>query len=346
VVAFPFAHLLFHAGAMPAAAARLGKTLMVDLQPIGVGQYVQDQALKASDLWGGPLSLRPLVPALAALALVGARPRQWLAPAAWIALGAAFAGGVVLLHLGPLVVPGPFAWILQIPLLGRLWWPERGLVLVAPALALLAGGGAHRLGRVLGPFAPWIAACLLVIEAQLVLPQLPLHPTGMPRPQALALAQGQGPLLVLPLPGGPLGLLGAGSARGASGALVDQVVHGRPLVDWTVTPGIAPLHPTVSQLWDRSALLRQLWACETLGALSLPEHGTRPGAELDLTRYGVREVVVDMSAVPTADAAAYLACVEEVLGPPEREEEGLRVFGLTRQAATEAIPEAPQPPTP
>ena len=89
--------------------------------------------------------LAPLIIGLVLLAVVGHRVRRWAAPLLWIAVGGVIALGPWLQLRGGPAVPGPFLAWLDLPLLQRFWWPQRALLLAAPAVALLAGGGALRL---------------------------------------------------------------------------------------------------------------------------------------------------------------------------------------------------------
>jgi hypothetical protein len=272
-----------------------------------------------SNLHQGIVGLTPLWWILPLLALSG-RPRRWLILALWSVLGLLLAAGPWLALPGNVLLPGPFALVPDVPLLRRLWWPDRALLLLMPAAAVLAGGGAVALSR-RWRWAGMVAGPLLIVEAFIALPNLPMPTTeGTPSARAVALAEGSGPVLVLPQ--------GSTRYKRAHRSLLDQLHHGRPLVNGSMPPDSETAPPVFRRLSDLP-VLQQLYDCAEEGEpFRFP--GSRQAALAVLVRFGVSEVVVDMDALERSgeDPVIYLRCVESMLGEPDETRGPYQVYAL------------------
>ena len=261
----------------------------------------------------GVVGMTPFVVLLATLGLVGTHFRRWSAPVAWTVAGGLLALGPILVWMGQYALPGPFAMVPSIPVLRRLWWPDRALLLVVPAVAVLAGGGADRLlapTRAYGRRAPALGAGLLaiglVVEAWVALPSLPMPFTSsLPSAGARALADGIGPVLVLPQAGGPY-------LRNRT-LLLDQIFHQRPLVNGLMPPD-GTTAPGDYRAFSSGIGMAHLYQCATTFQRF---EGDAPAAVLTLRRAGIHEVYVDTEVLNkgAAGSAAYVACVQSLLGP-------------------------------
>ncbi len=281
--------------------------------------------LEQRDIFGvlheGIVGLTPLCFGAAAFALWRAPARRWAAPLCWVLVGVAFACGPWLRLSSDTLLPGPFAPVPMIPMLRRLWWPDRAMLLAAPAWALLAGGGLAALTKRWR--SGWVAlpvTGLLLVEAFLALPTLPGPTTdGTPSAHALALSRGTGPALVLPQ---------GGAASGANlHMLLDQVFHGRPLVNGAMPPSSSTA-PKDYAIISSLPAVEYLYQCVGDPAFrsSLPE------SMETLRRIGIRDVYLDPEelSVGSAEREEYVACVEALLGAPAETHASLRVYSLDR----------------
>jgi hypothetical protein len=250
-----------------------------------------------------PWMLRPLLLVAACCSLMGSRIRRLLLPVALLAL-------VLLASLGPVlvlpwgqVIPLPSQLLLGLSTTRGIWEPTAAKLLLVSTLALLAGGGAAALAARLGR--GWLAPALvtlLVGEAFLVRPELPVQRFDWrPSERSRVLAQGRGPALLLPSPGGYL--------LQSSEAAVDQLFHQRPLANWFRHPDHALSPSQVTAVADDSTL-GTLYACERA-----PEEEASSRLRW-LGELGVVEVYVDMEVVSRAEdgGVAYLNCLERELG--------------------------------
>lgn len=287
-----------------------------------------------------PVGLWAWRPVLAALLLFGLwrrRRRRWMAPALWIALGLLLAMGPWVVLPGGLLLPGPQLGFMDTPLLRRMWWPYRALLLAAPAVALLAAGGAARLHRELPrlqelvarifarlrkmevehaihrrwipralPHLGYLLAALLLLEAFVAQPRLPL--ASMPfnmSAAARALSGGKGPALVLPFGRTPM--------RRDTTMYVDQIHHRRPLLNSPTFPhaSLVTVRMRRSPTW---AALDYLGLCEVNpGARGHKKDFAR--ALAGLQQVGLAAVHVQMIVVQASDTRKpYLRCIERMLG--------------------------------
>ena len=303
-----------------------------------LADLVERRALSWADIGSGHIAARPLLLAFAAAGMLVGPGRRRAAPLAWLAIGGALATGPWWGEIGDVPIPGPFLFLLELPLIGRWWWPERAWFLAAPALALFVGAAVARVGR-RRPLLAWALGAVLFAEAMLQTPTLPV-PTwdGRPSPLARALAaRGGSPVLVLPSPAGVLRL--------DTLTLYDQVYHGRPLVN-------GPLHPSADNApgpWRSLAqepALKYLFDCETL---TPPESigDTSPEAlRASLRLFGLNEVVVDPRAFtnPQGEPSVYRACIEALLGEPDDAWGGHVVYTLEDDISLAGLGAAAGPP--
>jgi len=275
---------------------------------------------------GTLLSLRPALLVLVALGIWGARGRRWIAPVIWGLCGAILAIGPWLSLPGGAALLGPQLAVLGLPGFDRLVHPGRALLLTAPGLALLAGGGAVWIQRALPSALPrggWVTgltlALVLVVEGWLVCPFLPVPATTIAGTRGTpVLVKRQGPALVLPFAAGPL--------RTNATMLVDQVFHGRPLLNGAVYPGDTVV-PETTYLTPAEDALAYLAECEKVPAGPLPPESDAVRA--GLRAVGLSEVYVEISpAIAHPHGDAYVACVEEALGTDYSADTPFRIYEL------------------
>ena len=279
--------------------------------------------------------------------VIGMRPRRWVTPAAWAATGLLFALGPWVPLPGGTTLPGPYLALLDVPILGRLWQPYQMLFLVTPAVALLAGGGGARLERFLargrrlhspeqeGTPAQWVprwstrlaplvgplAAAAVLAEAFWSVPVLPLAATNAkPSSKAAFLAQDNGPLLLLPFH--------SGSGKQVSGIFIDQISHGRPLVNGRAFPleTLAPVEYRLSPIWPVVGFLA---GCEQDATA---EYNGPDDAMGKLKELGLSQITVDLAAlegIPASTKKAYLSCIESLLGTLHKTKAGLRLYPVS-----------------
>ena len=278
----------------------------------------------------GVIGLTPLVVAFALLGALGHPARRWAAPLIWTVVGGLLAMGPILVWMGDAPLPGPFALVPSLPVLRRLWWPDRALLLVVPAVALLAAGGVDRIVQALHSPSPRLPAILtgllstaLIAEAWLALPTVPLPVTSsVPSAGAEALAAGTGPVLVLPQAGGPYLLNRT--------LLLDQMFHGRPLVNGLMPPD-GTTAPQAYRNFSAGTGMAHLYSCATtFGTFT----GDAAAAVLPLRRAGIREVYVDLAVLSgsAAGSGAYVNCVRSLLGAPSAARGPYQVWTLAPAA--------------
>ena len=209
-------------------------------------------------------------------------------------------------------MPGPFGLFAEIPGLRRMWWPDRALVVAGPALALLVGGGLAVIAdRVpMAPMRRWgsavVGAALLAWEAQWMVPSLPLASAWAgPTVRSEAIAQGTGPALVLPM--------GGGKVQQDAQMLIDQIHHGRPLVNGPMPPD-STAAPKPFLDFVQTPTMAHFVGCEASAGLA-PEV-TRAQAWSALRAHGVRDIYLDteLGKRLVVGAQGYRSCVELLLG--------------------------------
>ncbi|RME27277.1 MAG: hypothetical protein D6798_04945 [Deltaproteobacteria bacterium] len=270
----------------------------------------------------GAVAFTPVLWALAVAGAAGRPARRWLAPLSWILVAVLLSLGPVLGWVGSHPLPGPFAALSMVPVLRRLWWPARALLLATVAVAVLAGGGAARLveaarrrsrrlpGPALGPvLVAMVVAVGLLVEAHLALPTLPLPVTSArPSAQAEALRAGHGPVLVLPQE--------RATHTDGRGFLLDQVFHGRPVVNTMMPPDLATAPAAVRTFFAAQPALQALYAC---AEDDHPRPLSPSTVQAALARLAVAEVVADHARIdaPGHVEPGYFDCLVSLLGPPD-----------------------------
>lgn len=325
VVGLPLAYTLARVEDQPAVAVQAWDTVW---DGVGARQplvsLLKERARAAVD--EGALGVRPLVVALAVLGVWGQRRRRWLAAVALVVLGVALSAGPWWELPGAPRLPAPFLAFTHLPLLRRLWWPERTLFVAALGVAVLVGGGGARVvewlrGRGV-PAGVGVAVLLAGLYAESLLDRgFPLGTTpGTPSERAVALAVGRGPVLILPqdVPG----------VQKEATLLIDQVFHGRPLVNGFVSP-VSSAAPDAYRDIGNIDVLRHLFQCEndvTARYTADPAEGRARLAGL-----GITEVYVDtvrMAGAPR-HLEPWISCVESLLGADGWVERGpFRVYQL------------------
>ena len=298
----------------------------------------------------GLLAIRPVLWMLLLLGVWRQRQRRWMAPAVWLTLGLALAAGPwVELPGGDLLLPGPALGLMDSPVLRRMWWPYRALLLAAPAVALLAGGGAAQLHRQVPRLRQLAAAvfarlssmevehsihkrwvphvilhlgyllvALLLGEAFLMQPLLPLVSTpARPSTAAALLAMGKGPVLEVPFGNTPM--------RKDTSMFADQLFHRRPLLNSPVFPhaSLSTLRMRRSPTWPA---LDYLGLCEVNPRAKGHRKNLR-GAMAALREVGLTSVHVRMQVVSAwPGKKVYLRCIERMLGSAYKKSGPFRVY--------------------
>lgn len=312
---------------------------------------VEKNSLFSADISTALLSIRPFLLALIVLGLMTRTSRRWAAPLAWILLATLLAMGPWVQLSGGLYLATPQMSLMDNTVIQRLWWPYRAMLLAAPALALLAGGGVARLestlrslpgtsgslwsrrkqadkdpnarrwAHKLRPLVAPVLSVMILAEAFVALPQLPLPAVaGEPSEAALALAKDEGPALVLPLGGGPL--------RKGKPMLLDQIHHQRPLLNTLFFP-----HQTMATEAFRKSpawlALEYFGRCELnaeIPYLEMPSKGLA-----GLKQAGLKTVYVEERALGKKKRRLdYLICVEQMLGKHQKRVPPYLVYAINR----------------
>jgi len=296
---------------------------------------------------------------LVALGFLGRPARRWVAPACWIGMGLVLSIGTFSLLPGYIYLPGPFLALSKLPIFQRFWWPYRMYYLIMLGLALLAAGGAARLMDLLlnraavGDLLPRLsrrlrtapaampptlarrrlAAVLALVLAAGVLSEsfalqknLPVQTIGgAPSKEASILSRGEGPLLLLPF----------GTAREDQSPtyLLDQIHHGRPLVNGDISPleAVSPRALKRSPAWPA---LESLVRCEWRDAGITPIN--REKVQLSLQATGLKAVHVWTRAISADEnlRERYIKCIEVLLGEKYRTEGPYRVYPVLSSSSS------------
>jgi hypothetical protein len=326
VAGLPLAYTFLGASILPAIDVSNGSRIQIGGQLTRVADVIELRGLTLSSMVLGHFRPSPLAFGLVLLGTIGLRARRWAAPLCWIALAVWLATGLWLKLPGGLPLPGAFHLFDYLPMLNRYWWPNRILYVASPAIALLVAGGAIRLPRPSrAPVVAVILAALLLAEAFVIQRQLPVT-TSSNRTTAVArvLAEGEGPVLLLPIPSGEL--------RRNMSSLLDQPVHGRPLVSSMMPPTEAMAPTPYRRLFMRPGL-SHLVACEVNKDVALQV--SREDAFGDLSDIGVSEVYVEegflvgqheLEPLDPLEVSAYLTCIERMLGSDYEVRGPLRIY--------------------
>ena len=258
----------------------------------------------------GATMIRPVSGLLCLLACFAQR-RRTLLPFLWLIVG-------FLLALGPVIqlprlfgvdgvsLPGPFITVSMLPLLRRLWWPDRMLFVGAVGFALMVAGGASRLvARWRWTAAPVVI--LLLIEPWVMSTNLPMEVTDLTSARlagvATVLGSGEGPFLELPLtnPNGFADL----------DFFLLQPLYQRATVNGSIEPD-GEIAPAAYKVLYSSGPTADIYACE--GGPAQPSTSDSAEVLSWLKTAGVNDVYIDMERA-NKFCAKYLDCITHLLGP-------------------------------
>ena len=338
VAGFPLLYTVFHAGAHP--GSQYGPWDIVEQIPgerVSLLTMLESRDIHRMGAQTGAWGLRPLLAATVVLGALGTPRRRWLVPAAWVCVAWVLAEGPVL-PIESLRVYSPVIFQSLVPLARRYWWPDRYLLVAAVGAAMLAAGafarGWPRPRALAMTLTGW--ALLVVGEAWVTLPSLPMPSTPGPDPaRVAALSTGSGPLLVLPArdldPS-------AANRVWSSEELLDQIVHGRPMLAGPMNPDSMVAGTLYRRFWENPALVA-IRACEGASppALDAPRRESIAEGFAALRRLGLREIHAEPSREgPEKVATAWRSCLEELLGAPVGQAGPLRVYAVPDGASTAA----------
>jgi len=281
--------------------------------PLPLWQLIEFRDLGATIMSERVLAAQGLLLCCCIYVLMKQPRERWLLPLSWLGTALLFAAGPRI-GIGTFTLPGPFALFELTEWTQRLWWPERALVLAVPATALLVAGGIEHLSQRL-KLKTGVIGLLLLAEAFWVIPGLPLQTTwGTSSAHTALLRSSEGPALILPL--------GSGGTQPNARMLIDQIHHGRALVNGPM-PYTSSTAPTAYKRQIQSKALAGLVACET-DPLADPQ----PLTWAALEALGLKEVYLDpqlASQLPHG-ATAYRACIDAVLGSAETSDSTLITY--------------------
>ena len=144
---------------------------------------------------------------------------------------------------------------------------------MVPAVSLLAAGGVMMLVRrasVGVRETVWVVgiAVVLVAEAFVAIPGLPMPTSwGAETEASAALSEGEGPVLIVPM--------GHGESEPDMRMLIDQVHHGRPLVNGPMVPGSSAA-PQAFRDFAEAPAIQALLACENDAGSGGDQRGMGP----------------------------------------------------------------------
>jgi hypothetical protein len=307
VVAVPLSYVLRASSKIPGQGAGWDTPVTHGGHTLTLETIIEHRDLGANIITDRVMALQLLVVLLMAMALKSAHRRRWSIPLIWLGSAVLFAMGPT---LGTLGIPGPFALFEWTELTARMWWPDRSLVMAGPAIALLAAGGAK---YALDRWAPdsrhrWslVIVTAILIEAFVVIPGLPIPVTwGTSSPQSEILAEGSGPVLILPI--------GTGKIQPDAQMLIDQVHHGRPLINGPM-PYSSSTAPADYRRRVQSIALAPFLGCELTSKTT-----KRPSTEdiiAALHRLDLTGLYLDLSRAKRfmKNGDVYQQCVEQILG--------------------------------
>jgi len=312
-VAWPIQRVLSSSAEMPGKGLSWSDTVTHGDHPLPLWQLIEFRDLGATIVSERVLAAQGLLLICCIYGLLKLPRERWLLPLIWLGTALIFAAGPKL-GFGSLSIPGPFSLFETTEWTRRLWWPDRALVLAVPATALLVAGGIDQLSTRLN-LNMSVLGILLIGEAFWVIPGLPLGTTwGSTTEHTAQLKSGEGPALILPL--------GSGGTQPNARMLIDQIHHGRPLVNGPM-PYTSSTAPTAYKNQIQSEALSGLVACET-DPRAAPK--TSPWAALK--SLGLAEVYLDADLAQRLPhgASAYQECITQTLGPPEPKRSGLIVY--------------------
>jgi hypothetical protein len=323
VVAGPIAHTFSSINDVPGIGTAWADGVAHGGNLLSLTEILEHRDLGARVLSDAVLAPQLVVALLMVLTLRHQQRVRWLLPGVWLVMALLFAAGPTISILGLLDVPGPFRLFQAAPFLRRLWWPDRALVMMVPAMALLASGGvAVVLDRWQSASArPGLTALLIsglvLCEAFWVIPGLPMVTTwGAETEASTVLAAGTGPVLILPM--------GSGEREPDARMLIDQIHHGRPLVNGPMTPGVSAAPAAFSRFGETPGMAA-LIACER----GRPSIQGAPGFA-DMRAVGIDVVYLDSGRgrALAGGRDSFERCIRRFLGPPLSEEGPYQIYAV------------------
>ena len=322
ITAVPMAYVLRGETKIPGQGSTWDDLITHGSNTMRLRQVIEHRDLGANMLTDRVLALQIIAILLMVLVIKTYRRRRWLIPIMWAGLSVLFAMGPQI-SLGFFDIAGPFALFELTELTARNWWPDRALVMLGPATALLVAGGAMvALERWTPHTKIWTFGAMgaLLLEAFIAIPGLPIPVTwGAPSPQSQVLQEGAGPVLILPV--------GSGGRQPDARMLIDQIQHQRPLINGPM-PHSSSTAPAEYRKRMRSIALAPFIVCESNpSALKMPKTEQIISAlrELDLN-----EIYLDTALAQRfmRDADVYRQCVEGILQIDGKTEGPFLVFAL------------------
>jgi len=312
-VAWPIQRILRSTAEMPGKGLSWSETVTHGDHPLPLWQLIEFRDLGATIVSERVLAAQGLLLICCIYGMIKLPRERWLLPLVWLGTALIFAAGPQL-GVGDLSVPGPFSLFETTEWTRRLWWPDRALILAVPATALLVAGGVDQL-RMRLKLNMSVLGMLLIGEAFWVIPGLPLGTTwGSTTEHTAQLKAGEGPALILPL--------GSGGTQPNARMLIDQIHHGRPLVNGPM-PYTSSTAPTAYKNQIQSEALSGLVACETD-----PRNAAKASPWTALQSLGLAEVYLDGELAKRLPhgVMAYQECINQTLGQPEAQGSGLIVY--------------------
>ena len=307
VVAAPMAYVMSAEEKIPGQGSTWSDPITHGSYTMRLQDVIEHRDLGTSILTDRVLALQIIAVVLMALVIKTYGRRRWLIPTLWLGVSLLFAMGPRI-SVGPVHIIGPFSLFELTELTARNWWPDRALVMLGPATALLVSGGAMAaLERWTPNTRKWTLAALaaLFIEAFIAIPGLPIPVTwGDTSPQSQVLEKGAGPVLILPI--------GSGESQPDARMLIDQMQHGRPLINGPM-PYSSSTAPAEYRKRVRSMALAPFIVCESNPkAMKMPKTDKIISALHDLD---LNEIYLDTALAKRfmKDAEVYQNCIQNVL---------------------------------
>jgi len=322
VASIPAAYTLQAVSVMPGITTSWSDQVLHGSEWISLLQILEFRDLGTAVTVERVIALQILV-ALGVLAAWWRAPRTgWVAPTALGVTALLFAAGPSINVPGLPAIPGPFHLFRVSDVMARLWWPDRALVILVPAVCLLAAGGMVAVLRVVSlgsreTLAVLAVAGAITVEAFLAVPGLPMPTSwGAETEASTALSQGQGPVLIVPM--------GHGESEPDMRMLIDQVHHGRPLVNGPMVPGSSAA-PQAFRDFASAPAIQALLACENDAA-----QGVTSEAWDQLIEHGIVTIVLDprRAAGLRSGADRFENCIRRIMGPPMGAEGPYRLYAV------------------
>ena len=322
VTAVPAVYTLQAVSVMPGIETRWSDQVLHGSEWISLLQILEFRDLGTAVSLERVIALQVVVAACVLMSWWRAPRTTWLAPSVLGVMALLFAAGPSISLPGLPPIPGPFHLFRVSDVMSRLWWPDRALVVLVPAVSLLAAGGVLQFVRAVSLGSRERLAVLAIAggiaaEAFVVIPGLPMPTSwGAETEASAALSRGEGPVLIVPM--------GHGESEPDMRMLIDQVHHGRPLVNGPMVPGSSAA-PQAFRDFAAAPAVQALLACENDAA-----QGVTSEAWAQLIEYGIVTVVLDpgRAAGLRSGADRFENCIRRLMGPPTGSEGPYRLYAV------------------